>query len=88
METVTISKRTAERCLNRLADWLEYIEGLDAETRADIIALDELINALDNGGELIADIEERQRQQHAAAMERAAAYREEQARKAEGAKND
>lgn len=64
--TITISRATAERLLNRMADWLEYIDGLDYETRADIIALDELVRALD--AEEI--IEERERQQREA-MQRA-----------------
>lgn len=53
METITISRATAERLLNRMADWLEYIDGLDYETRADIIALDELVKALDAEEQLV-----------------------------------
>lgn len=86
METVTISQKTAERLLHRMADWLEYIEVLDAETRADVVALDELINALPDGNAHMAAIEEQQRLDHLAAMERANAYRAEQAAKA--AQND
>lgn len=82
MEQVTISKKTAERLLERMADWLQYIESLDSETRADVVALDELINALGDGEQQIAEIEERQREEHRAAMERAEAYRREQAEKA------
>lgn len=81
MEQVTISKKTAERLLVRMADWLEYIESLDAETRADVVALDELIHALGDGEEQMAEIEERHREEHRAAMERAEAYRREQAEK-------
>lgn len=51
--TITISRATAERLLNRMADWLEYIDGLDYETRADIIALDELVKALDAEEQLV-----------------------------------
>lgn len=86
METVTISQKTAERLLHRMADWLEYIETLDAETRADVVALDELINAMPEGNTHMAAIEEQQRLDHLAAMERANAYRAEQAAKA--AQND
>lgn len=86
METITISKKTAERLLHRMADWLEYIEILDAETRADVVALDELINALPDGDSHMAAIEEQQRLEHLATMERARRYREEQAEKA--AQND
>jgi hypothetical protein len=46
-ETVEISTRTAWVALERLHDWLEYIEWLDDETRRDVIAMDELIRALD-----------------------------------------
>lgn len=45
-EQITISKKTAERALKTLADWLEWVEDLDRETRADILALDELVKAL------------------------------------------
>ena len=45
-EQITISKTTAERALKTLADWLEWVEDLDRETRADILALDELVKAL------------------------------------------
>ena len=46
-ETVEIKKATAWAALERLHDWLEYIEWLDDETRRDVIALDDLIRALD-----------------------------------------
>lgn len=82
MEQITISKKTAQRLLERMADWLEYIESLDTETRADVVALDELINALGDGEEQMAQIEERHREEHRAAMERAEVYRREQAEKA------
>ena len=45
-EQITISKTTAERALKTLAEWLEWVEDLDRETRADILALDELVKAL------------------------------------------
>jgi hypothetical protein len=51
---VEISSTTAWVALERLYDWLEYIEWLDDETRRDIIALDELVRALD-GEQYIAD---------------------------------
>ncbi len=60
--TITITRETAERCIARLADWLEYIDGLDYETRADIIALDELIRATD-GEEILEAIQQRNREQ-------------------------
>jgi hypothetical protein len=46
-EKVEISKTSAWVALERLHDWLEYIEWLDDETRRDVIALDELVRALD-----------------------------------------
>jgi hypothetical protein len=46
-EKIEISKTTAWVALERLYDWLEYIEWLDDETRRDVIALDELVRALD-----------------------------------------
>ena len=51
---VEISTATAWVALERLYDWLEYIEWLDDETRRDVIALDELVRALD-GEQYIAD---------------------------------
>lgn len=59
---ITITRETAERCIARLADWLEYVDSLDYETRADIIALDELIRAID-GEELLETIQHRQREE-------------------------
>ena len=49
-ETVEITVRTAWIALERLHDWLEYIEWLDDSTRRDVIALDEFIRALDAEG--------------------------------------
>ena len=59
---ITITRQTAERLIERLADWLEYIDNLDYETRADIIALDELIRATD-GEEILEAIQQRNREQ-------------------------
>ena len=81
MEQITISRKTAERCIARLTDWLEYIETLDTETRADVVALDELINSVDNGEEIVAQIEERNRLALIEAQKRADAWRAEQAKK-------
>jgi hypothetical protein len=44
---ITITEASARRAMVRLGDWLEWVEDLDTETRADIVALDELIKALD-----------------------------------------
>jgi hypothetical protein len=46
-EKIELTTRTAWVALERLYDWLEYIEWLDDETRRDVIALDELVRALD-----------------------------------------
>jgi hypothetical protein len=53
-EKIEITTKTAWVALERLYDWLEYIEWLDDETRRDVIALDELVRALD-GEQYIAD---------------------------------
>jgi hypothetical protein len=53
-EKIEITKTTAWVALERLYEWLEYIEWLDDETRRDVIALDELVRALD-GEQYIAD---------------------------------
>jgi len=47
METVEISKKTGYVLLNVMSDWLEYVEDLNGKTRQEIVALDELIAALD-----------------------------------------
>lgn len=57
-EKITISKTTAETLLFHLTDYLYYIDGLDKETRAQVIALDELITALDYEDEHRAKVEE------------------------------
>lgn len=56
---ITITEATARRAMLRLGDWLEWVEDLDAETRADILALDELIKALDAEAEFQKAIEEK-----------------------------
>jgi hypothetical protein len=53
-DKIEITTKTAWVALERLYDWLEYIEWLDDETRRDVIALDELVRALD-GEQYIAD---------------------------------
>lgn len=59
---ITITEQTARVCLDLLADWLEYFEGLDKQTRQRVIALDELTR------ELEADdyLEQKQAEQEAA----------------------
>lgn len=59
MDNITITEATARRALARLTDWLEWVEDLDAETRADVLALDELIKALDAETEYEKMLEER-----------------------------
>jgi hypothetical protein len=56
---ITITETTARRAMARLSDWLEWVEDLDAETRADVIALDELIKALDAEAEHQTALDER-----------------------------
>lgn len=56
---ITITEATARRAMLRLSDWLEWVEDLDAETRADILALDEFIKALDAEDEFQKAIEEK-----------------------------
>ena len=56
---ITITEATARRAMARLSDWLEWVEDLDAETRADILALDELIKALDAEAEYQKALDER-----------------------------
>jgi hypothetical protein len=46
-DKIELTTRTAWVALERLYDWLEYIEWLDDETRRDVIALDELVRELD-----------------------------------------
>lgn len=47
MENIEISKKSGYVILTMMTDWLEYADELDAKTRKEIIALDELIAALD-----------------------------------------
>jgi hypothetical protein len=56
---ITITEATARRAMERLNDWLEWVEDLDAETRADVIALDEIIKALDAEAEYQKLLDER-----------------------------
>ncbi len=58
-EKITITEATARRAMLRLGDWLEWVEELDAETRADILALDELIKTLDAEDEYQKAIDEK-----------------------------
>jgi hypothetical protein len=44
---IEITIKTAWVALERLHDWLEWVDLLDDATRRDIIALDELVRALD-----------------------------------------
>ena len=46
-ETVNISKQSAWSCLELLTEILDWVEFLDEDTRKQIIALDELVKALD-----------------------------------------
>lgn len=64
---ITITEATARRAMARLIDWLEWVEDLDTETRADVIALDELIRVLDAEAERLAWADKRKRE-HAAHM--------------------
>ena len=47
MENIQISKKSGYVILTMMTDWLEYADELDAKTRQEITALDELIVALD-----------------------------------------
>jgi hypothetical protein len=59
---ITITEATARRAMLRLSEWLEYPDDLTAGTRADIIALDELIKALDAEDEHQKTLEDRRAQ--------------------------
>ena len=63
-EQITISKATAQRALKTLADWLEWVEDLDTETRADILALDELVKALGIEAEFDKQLEEKREERN------------------------
>jgi len=78
MNTITISEQAAQVCLDVLTDWLDYVDTLDAKTRREIIALDELVNALDAEEWLVNKAAEEQ----ARAIEMNRKFHEEQAAKA------
>ena len=82
-ETVEITIRTAWIALERLHDWLEYIDCLDDKTRRDIAALDELVQALDAEG-FITD--KRDKAQALAVAEWKARQAEEESKKKKTAK--
>jgi hypothetical protein len=46
-EVIELSKASAWALLKRIEEWLQWTDRLDAETRADIAAMDELVHALD-----------------------------------------
>jgi hypothetical protein len=46
-EVIELSKASAWALLKRIEEWLQWTDRLDAETRADIAAMDELVQALD-----------------------------------------
>lgn len=81
-ETVEITVRTAWIALERLHDWLEYIDCLDDQTRRDIGALDELVQALD-AESFITD--KRDKAQALAAAEWKARQAEEESKKKKAA---
>lgn len=77
-ETVEISLKTAWIALERMHDWLEYIDYLDDQTRRDIAAFDELVRALD-AEDFITD--KRDKAQALAAAQWKARQAEEEAKK-------
>lgn len=46
-ETIELTKGSAWALLERIEDWLQWTDRLDADTRRDIAAMDELVRALD-----------------------------------------
>jgi hypothetical protein len=46
-DKIEITSKTAWVMLERMLDWLEWIDRLDDSTRRDVIALDELVRELD-----------------------------------------
>lgn len=46
-EKIEITKTSALTILEAMSDWLDWVDRLDAKTRAEIVALDELVKALD-----------------------------------------
>ena len=83
-ETIEIKKATAWVALERLHDWLEYIEWLDDSTRRDVIALDDLIKALDAESFIT---EKREKQEAHRAAEWAKRKAEEEAKNKKKGKN-
>lgn len=67
---ITITEATARRAMERLTDWLEWVEDLDAGTRADVIALDELIKVLGAEDEYEKMLQERHERANLAYQER------------------
>ena len=70
---ITITETTARRAMERLTDWLEWIEDMDAGTRADVLALDELIKALgaeDEYEKMLQERRERAQKAHQEHQER------------------
>lgn len=47
LETIEITKRSAWALLERIEEWLQWTDRLDADTRRDIAAMDELVRLLD-----------------------------------------
>jgi hypothetical protein len=82
-ETIELTKRTAWVALERLHEWLEWIDELDDSTRRDIIALDELVRALD-AEQYLAD---KTAERHARMQEANKAHLEAMKAKEEGTKN-
>jgi hypothetical protein len=79
-EKIEITKGSAWALLERIDEWLQWTDRLDAETRRDIAAMDELVRVLDAEDYLEKKWYERQAE-HAAHM----AIHE--AKKEEGNKN-
>ena len=46
-ETVEITAKSAWALLKQIEEWLQWTDRLDADTRAHIAAMDELVKALD-----------------------------------------
>lgn len=46
-EVIELSKESAWAVLKQLEEWLQWTDRLDADTRANIAAMDELVKALD-----------------------------------------
>lgn len=63
MKTISISEQAAQVCLDVLSDWLEDVYRLDAKTRKQIAALDELAGALD-AEEWLHEKEQKREEEH------------------------